>query len=95
MDKAVYSPFRGTHLDDMLRDWGVDTLIVSGAETDVCVLAAVFDAMDHGYRVVVACDALCGSADETHDALMTVYRSRFTHQLTVMRADEIRERWRG
>ena len=32
--------------------------IVSGSETDVCVLATVLDAVDMGYRVIIARDAV-------------------------------------
>jgi spore maturation protein CgeB len=41
--------------------------VISGGETDVCVLAAVMDAVDAGYRVVLAADALCSVSDESHD----------------------------
>ena len=45
--------------------------------TDGCVLATVLDAVDLGFRVIVAEDALCSSFDQGHDALMTLYRNRF------------------
>jgi hypothetical protein len=35
-----------------------DALIVSGSESDVCVLATVLDAVDIGYRVIVVRDAV-------------------------------------
>jgi hypothetical protein len=57
-----------------------DTLVISGGETDVFVLA-VLGAGDLGYRVVLATDALCSSSDETHDALLTSYESRFSEQI--------------
>lgn len=62
-DKQVYSPFHDGRLADYLRRQGIDTLVISGTETDVCVLAAVLAAVDHGYRVVIAVDALCSSSD--------------------------------
>ena len=40
-----------------LREREADALIVSGSETDVCVLATVLDAVDMGYRVIVVRDA--------------------------------------
>ena len=40
-DKPVYSPFYGERLDEILREREIETLVVSGAETDVCVVAAV------------------------------------------------------
>ena len=62
----------------------VDTLIITGSETDVCVLATVLDAVDLGFRVIVVEDALCSSFDEGHDALMTLYRNRFSEQIELM-----------
>ena len=72
---------------------GIDTLVISGTETDVCVLAAVLDAVDHGYRVVIAVDALCSSSDETHDALMTLYHARFGQQIEVADTETILSQW--
>jgi nicotinamidase-related amidase len=43
----------------------VNTLVVSGGETDVCVLATVLAAVDRGYRVILAQDALCSSSDHS------------------------------
>ena len=62
IDKQVYSPFLRPQLPELLRRRQIDSLIITGAETDVCVLAAVLDAVDLGYRVVLATDALCSSA---------------------------------
>ena len=77
----------------LLRERGVESLVVSGAETDVCVLAAVMDAVDLGYRVVLASDALCSSSDKTHDALMTLYRERFSEQIETAEAEAILAAW--
>jgi len=44
---------RSTGLDHMLRERGVDTLVVTGLATDYCVLYTVLDALDLGYRVRV------------------------------------------
>ena len=94
-DKAVYSPFHDGRLAPLLRGRGVDALVVSGTETDVCVLAAVLGAVDHGFRVVLAGDALCSSTDETHDALLKVYQDRFGQQIEVADTDAILEQWWG
>ena len=88
LDKSVLSPWHG-ELHGRLRDAGVETLIVSGAETEVCVLAAVLGAIDLGYRVVIATDALCSGADETHDAMMEIYHSRFGQQVETATTAEL------
>ena len=94
LDKRVYSPFVERALWVELRRRRADTLVITGAETDVCVLAAVMDAVDHGYRVVLATDALCSSSDETHDALMTLYHRRFAEQIETAESEEILAAWR-
>lgn len=93
VDKPAYSPFFNSDLQRVLQQRGIDTLIVSGAETDVCVLAAVLGAVDRGYRVVVARDALCSANDDTHDALMKLYEQRFSSQVELADSDDILSRW--
>jgi nicotinamidase-related amidase len=90
-DKPGYSPWLGGQLNLALQAEGVSTLIVSGGETDVCVLATVLGGMDLGYHVVLPTDALFGSADATHDAMLEIYRSRFQLQLSTCTTEELLE----
>jgi nicotinamidase-related amidase len=55
--KHRYSGFFGTDLDMILREWGVDTIIVSGTTTENCCHATARDAMFRNYRVVFLSDA--------------------------------------
>lgn len=93
LDKRTYSPWMGGRLQSLLERRGIDTLIFSGAETDVCVLAAILGAVDRGYRVIVASDALCSSADESHDALVALYDRRYGQQIETAVAGEIIATW--
>jgi nicotinamidase-related amidase len=93
IDKRVYSPFSERALLHLLRQRRIESLVVTGAETDMCVLAAVLDAVDHGYRVVLATDAICSSSDETHDALMTLYQTRFGEQIETAESEAILDAW--
>src|SRR5205085_11305672 len=36
VDKRVYSPFTEPSLPGLLREQGIDSLVITGAETDVC-----------------------------------------------------------
>ncbi|WP_371348180.1 cysteine hydrolase family protein [Ancylobacter sp. IITR112] len=94
VDKRVYSPWTEGALDALLAPAGVDTLVVTGGETDVCVLATALGAIDRGFRVVLVTDALCSSSDSTHDALMELYTRRFSQQVEVARTEEVLEQWR-
>lgn len=93
IDKHVYSPWTEGEFDRLLAAGEVDTLVVSGGETDVCVLATVLGAVDRGFRTVIAADAICGSADETHDAAMTLLRSRFSEQVEIASTEAILGSW--
>ncbi len=94
IDKKVYSPWTEGELDTLLQGTPIDTLIVTGTETDICVLATVLGAVDRGYRVIIATDALASSADETHDALMTFYHSRLSLQVETADTETILRHWK-
>lgn len=94
VDKHVYSPWHEGNLDKLLAGSGVDTVIVTGGETDVCVLGTVLGAVDRGLRVILVTDALCSSSDDTHDALMELYLSRFNQQIEATSAEAILAEWR-
>jgi nicotinamidase-related amidase len=55
--KHRYSGFFGTDLDILLREWAVDTVIISGTTTENCCHATARDAMFRNYRVVFLSDA--------------------------------------
>ncbi|MHC2243409.1 nicotinamidase-related amidase [Bradyrhizobium elkanii] len=80
-DKHVYSPWTGSDLHLRRREKLVGTIVVTGGETEVCVLATALGAIDWAFRVVLVTDAFCSSADETHDAMMAVYLNRFGEQV--------------
>ncbi|MFE7977309.1 cysteine hydrolase [Streptomyces shenzhenensis] len=54
------SPIQGTEVDALLRNLGCRTLIVTGVSANVAIPNAVFDAVNHGYTVVVPADAIAG-----------------------------------
>jgi nicotinamidase-related amidase len=93
IDKSRYSGFFGRALLNHLLARGADGLVVTGAETDVCVLAMVLGAVDHGFRVIVVRDAICSSSDEGHDALLQVYHRRFSLQVETADAEAVLSRW--
>ena len=92
-DKHVYSPFGNTQLLPYLKQRQVDSLIVTGVETDVCVLSGVLHAVDEGFRVILVKDALGSSSDETHDALLRVYATRLSEQIELSDVDTVLSCW--
>jgi maleamate amidohydrolase len=55
--KRRYSAFFATDLALLLHEQGVDTVIVAGVKTNVCIRATCQDAFAHGFAVVLAGDA--------------------------------------
>ena len=93
IDKGRYSAFVASPLQSVLKEFGATTLVISGAETDICVLSTVLNGVDLGYRIIVAADAICSSVDTTHDALMTLYRQRFSEQIELVDTETILGSW--
>ena len=61
---------------ELLAARGVDTLVVTGTVTNVCVEDTVRDASTCGLRVVLVADACAALRDQDHNAtLHVVYRS--------------------
>src|SRR6185436_19959800 len=89
IDKTRYSGIAEPRLLSHLREREADALIISGSETDVCVLATVLSAVDHGYRVIIVRDAVCSSSDEGHDMLLRLYHTRFSEQIETADAETI------
>jgi nicotinamidase-related amidase len=93
VDKPVYSPWLGSDLNARLRARNAGTLVVTGGETDVCVLSTVLGAVDFGYRTIIVQDALCSSSDEQHDALLDLYSNRYGQHIETATTEEILGRW--
>ena len=64
LDKPGYSAFHQTELDQILRVAAIDTLIIGGVTTEVCVHSSVRAATDLGYRCITVADACAASQPE-------------------------------
>jgi nicotinamidase-related amidase len=94
VDKPVYSPWLGCDLHARLRARGCDTVVVSGGETDMCVLSTVLGAADLGYRTVLVRDAVCSTSDEAHDAMLALFGRRYRQLVETATVEEVAEAWR-
>lgn len=66
--KRRYSAFFGTDLEILLKGLKVETLILIGFLTDVCVHYTGADAHQHDYRIRVVPECVAGSSRAAHDA---------------------------
>lgn len=58
--------FHGTDLDSILRNMGVQTLVLAGVSTNVAIPGMALCASDLGYQVVVPEDCVAGASEEAH-----------------------------
>ena len=65
--KRRFSGFFHTELDLLLRELGVDTVIVTGVQTHICVQHTIADAYYLGYNIVVPKDATDCFTQEIYD----------------------------
>jgi nicotinamidase-related amidase len=93
VDKSVYSPWHEGALEGALAALQAETVVVTGGETDVCVLATVIGAVDRGLRVILVADAVCSSTDDTHDAIMELYRRRYGVQIETITTHALMKIW--
>lgn len=65
--KRSYSGFRETGLSYILRDLGVDTVILTGIHTHICVLHTAIDAFYERFKIVLVKDAVAALSQEDHE----------------------------
>jgi nicotinamidase-related amidase len=84
------SPMAGTDLDPVLRNLGVSTLVVLGVSVNIAVTNLVMDAVNHGYQVVLARDAVAGVPSSYAD---DVIDNTLSLLATVLTTAEVVARW--
>ena len=71
------SSFHETELDRLLRDRGIETVVVFGTFTQGCVLATTLDASFHDYYVVLAEDCVQSFSQRLHGVALEFMSSRY------------------
>jgi nicotinamidase-related amidase len=64
VEKNKDSGFYETELHERLQELGVDTVIVTGMQTQICVQTTAADAFFRGYNVIVPADAVVSARPE-------------------------------
>ena len=76
IDKPGKGAFYQTDLDLMLRNRGIETLLVAGVTTEVCVNTTVREANDRGYRCLVLADCCASYFAEFHAAGLAMIKAQ-------------------
>ncbi len=65
--KLAPSAFFGTMLSSYLLRLGIDTLVVTGMHTSVCIRATVTDAFSYGFRTIVPRECVADRRQDAHE----------------------------
>ncbi len=65
--KKRFSAFFETNLEEILREKGVDTLVITGVLTNICVLHTAADASMRNFKVVVPKECVATVDDKTQE----------------------------
>lgn len=85
------SPMTGTSLDPVLRNLGVSTIVATGVSVNVAVLGLAFEAVNHGYQLVIPRDAVAGVDDAYVD---TLFAGTLSLLATVTTTEALLGAWR-
>jgi nicotinamidase-related amidase len=90
--KRRFSAFFKTDLDQTLRTRAVDTVMVTGIATPICVLTTALDALSHDFSAVIVEDCCAAHRPRDHEAVLAAYRKTPLHPLLrVLTSDECME----
>jgi biuret amidohydrolase len=76
IDKPGKGAFYQTDLDLLLRNRGIDTLLVCGVTTEVCVNTTVREANDRGYRCIVLSDCCASYFPQFHEMGLAMIKAQ-------------------
>lgn len=77
LDKNSAGAFNSTAIDQLLRNMGVTSLVITGVATNSCVNLTASDAADRGYSCVLVNDACASFSQIVHDVTMATFARIF------------------
>lgn len=89
-DKHSYSAFTNPDLVGWLRTRGIQSLIFTGVQTNVCVESSLRDAVCRNFYATIASDCVASHSPLLHDATLANVRALFGD---VLMAKEIESIW--
>ena len=89
LKKRRYSAFFATELSLFLREQGVDSVVICGVKTNVCVRATAQDAFGHGFDVSVVGDAVNTNRANLGDASLEDISRYLGRVVTLAEAKEM------
>jgi nicotinamidase-related amidase len=77
VDKFGYGAFRNTNLDDLLKARHVESVLVTGTVTQICVEETARESFKRGYLTTVISDAVSSYMPDLHEAVLKNFALKF------------------
>jgi ureidoacrylate peracid hydrolase len=90
--KPRYGGFEGTELDLVLRGKGIQTLVMTGVGTNVCVETTAREGYQRNYHIAFVEDCTATTSVEDHEATLRNMRTYFGQ---VVSSKEVVEAWKA
>jgi len=90
--KRKYSAFQGTDLDQLLRELEVDTVVLTGVVTDICIQHTAADAFFRGYKIIVPKDCVEAVDQRTQEAAIKFLRKAYGPEITTSK-ELMKKKW--
>ena len=91
LEKRVYSSFHETGLDLLLKDLSVNSVIIAGLYTDICVRHSAADAFFRGYKVSIPGDCVESLADGENIRGMQYIKDNYA--ATITSSSDLARKW--
>ena len=91
VEKRRYSGFFHTDLDLLLKELGVETVVVTGLHAHMCVRHTAADAYQLGYNVIAAIDAMDSFTKEDYEYGIKYLKDTYGAEL--VKSDDLLARW--
>ncbi len=88
--KTSSSLFNSTNFDYVLRNIGIEALVVTGFLTDQCVDHTIRDGADRGYYVTCVSDACATYSEQRHEAAVSLFAGYCRTTTTEAMVEELR-----
>ncbi|WP_022671011.1 cysteine hydrolase family protein [Hippea alviniae] len=82
VEKTTYDGFYRTNLDDLLKQLGVDHLIITGCVINICILYTASSAVLRGYQVEIPLNCVSALDEESRRCAIAQFKNVLNVKLT-------------
>ncbi len=91
VNKTTDSVVSGTNYSRLIRNLGIETVVVTGIVTDQCVAGTVRGLADDGFKVICVEDACAAACMELHDAELKIMNNLYCNVLSTEETIDVLE----